>query len=70
MLLKCDRINTSADAKYGPGLRPHSALALFHERPGDANKGPVKPAERQEFCCTCCAYVRTLAQGRQDGKKT
>jgi hypothetical protein len=66
MILKCDCDNTMADALYGKGFRPHSALAKFADRP--TPRPGVKP-ECEEYCCDYCSYVRTKAKGLVTGKK-
>ncbi len=58
MILLCDCYNTTADAIYGKGKRPHIKLATI----------PVIP-QQQEYLCGFCSYVRTLAQGKRTGKK-
>jgi len=67
MLLKCECVNTSADARYGQDIRPHSALVPFCDRPGSQPRGKVK--SQQEYCCNLCSYVRTLAVGQKTGAK-
>jgi len=56
MILLCNCINSTADARYGKGKRPHVKLE---------KTGPI-----QEYLCEFCYYVRTKAQGRQTGEKT
>ena len=68
MLLKCDCVNSSADARYGQGIRRHSALVPFDGRPGKQPKNVPKP--QQEFICNYCAYVRTMARGKLTGAKS
>ena len=67
MLLKCDCVNSSADAKYGKGIRRHTALVPIQERPGA--KAVHVARAYQEFACVECSYVRTLARGKQTGAK-
>ena len=66
MILKCDCDNSTADALYGKGLRPHSALVRFCDRP--TPKRGVKP-DNEEYCCDCCYCVRTKARGLVTGAK-
>lgn len=59
MILRCECCNTTADAIYGKGRRPHIKLKAH-------------PLLRQldEYLCEFCDYVRTLARGRRTGKKS
>jgi len=66
MILKCDCVNSSADALYGNGIRPHSALVKFADRPSP--RRGVK-SDQEEYCCDFCSYVRTKARGMQTGEK-
>jgi len=66
MMLKCDCENTTADSLHGKGVRPHSALVKFADRP-EPRRG-VKP-EQEEYCCDFCSYVRTKAKGLKTGAK-
>ena len=65
MILKCDCVNSTADSLHGKGLRPHSALVRFRDRPKPMSA--VEAAE--EHCCDCCSYVRTKARGLLTGAK-
>jgi hypothetical protein len=69
MILKCDCNNTSADALYGKGRRPHTKLVTVENRPGDRPRKP-QPEPQHEWCCSCCSWVRTKARGLKDGRKT
>ncbi len=66
MILKCDCDNSTADVLYGKGLRPHSALAKFRDRP--TPRLGVKP-ENEEYCCDYCLCVRTKERGLVTGAK-
>ena len=55
MILRCNCVNSTADAVYGRGKRPHVKLE--------------KVGLIQEYLCEFCSYVRTEAQGRQTGVK-
>ena len=55
MILLCNCVNSSADAIYGRGKRPHVKL--------------VKTGLFNEYLCEFCSYVRTEAQGRRTGEK-
>jgi len=57
MILRCDCVNTSADAVYGRGLRPHTTL------------NPAKMEAFPRYCCVFCSYVRTDIVGRRTGAK-
>ena len=56
MILRCNCVNSTADAVYGRGKRPHVKLE--------------KVGLIQEYLCEFCSYVRTEAQGRRTGEKT
>jgi len=56
MILKCDCDNSTADALYGVGRRPHVQLN---------GGGPM-----QEYMCEMCYYVRTKSQGLRTGEKS
>ena len=61
MILKCECFNSTADALYGKGWRPHTKLAT--SRAAELN------SSLQEHMCEYCYWVRTLARGRKDGQK-
>jgi hypothetical protein len=65
MLLKCDCDNSTADALYGKGVRPHSPLVKGADRP---TPRIVRP-QYEEYLCTYCSYVRTKAKGLVTGVK-
>ena len=67
MLLKCDCINSTADTLYGRGIRPHSALVKFADRPNSVRFSVTTPNE--EHCCDFCSYVRTKVKGMVTGVK-
>lgn len=67
MILKCDCVNSTADTLHGSGLRPHSALVKFADRPGPQRTG-VR-ADQEEHCCDFCCYTRTKAMGLVTGRK-
>ena len=58
MILLCDCYNSTADALYGKGKRPHSKLTTIPSQP-----------RQQEYLCDLCYWVRTLAEGRRTGEK-
>lgn len=66
MILKCDCDNSTADALYGEGFRPHSALVKFRDRP--VPRLGVKP-EHEDYCCNYCLHTRTKARGLATGAK-
>ena len=66
MILKCECVNSTADAIHGKGVRPHIALVKFCDRP--TPRFFVKP-QYEEYLCQFCGYVRTMARGLQTGKK-
>lgn len=66
MILKCNCINSSADSLYGNGLRPHSALVKFAERP--TPRTCVSPPN-EEYACDYCSYARTKVKGMVSGVK-
>ena len=57
MILRCNCVNSTADAVYGRGKRPHVKLEKT-------------PGHFQEYLCEFCSYVRTESQGRRTGEKT
>jgi hypothetical protein len=61
MLLKCGCDNTTADALYGKGVRPHVRLAK--------RKANQKEQDREYLCCMC-SYVRTKRVGLHTGAKS
>ena len=69
MILKCNCINSTADSLHGNGLRPHSALVKFRDRPGALQKAGGNP-EFEEYCCDYCCYTRSKATGLATGAKT
>jgi len=66
MFLKCDCDNSTADTLHGRGLRPHSALVKFRDRP-TPRRGTK--AEHEEYCCDYCSHVRSKAKGLDTGVK-
>ena len=58
MILFCECENSSADCLYGKEKRPHSKLTTI----------PTVSSQK-EYACDMCYFVRTLARGKQTGKK-
>ena|GEM_PF-5883323 len=58
MMLMCKCYNSSADALYGKGRRPHIPLLRTDARPN------------QVYMCACCTWTRTKQQGLKSGDKT